>query len=95
MCIRDRLLTKVRNKNDQSLVDLYKIFRNRIPVSLRERKASYFYNYFQKNRNKMKQLWSGIKSVISIRKSCNVNVINRLKGFVQGYKPAFAQTRII
>ena len=27
----------------------------------------------------MKQLWSGIKSVISIRKSSNVNVISKLK----------------
>ena len=27
----------------------------------------------------MKQLWSGIKSVIGIRKSSNVNVINKLK----------------
>ena len=27
----------------------------------------------------MKQLWSGIKSVISIRKSTNINVINKLK----------------
>ena len=27
----------------------------------------------------MKQLWSGIKSIISIRKSSNINVINKLK----------------
>ena len=79
MRIRDRLLKKLQKNNDQSLVDLYKNFRNRVSVSLRENKANYFYNYFQKNSNNMKQLWSGIKSVISIRKSRNVNVINKLK----------------
>ena len=79
MRIRDRLLKKLRKNNDQSLVDLYKNFRNRVSVSLRESKASYFYDYFQRNSNNMKQLWSGIKSVISIRKSSNLNVINKLK----------------
>ena len=59
---------------EMSVLDLYKKFRNRVTESLRESKASYFYNYFQKNN--MKQLWSGIKSVISIRKSSNINVIN-------------------
>ena len=79
MRIRDRLLKKLRKNNDQSLVDLYKNLRNRVSVSLREDEASFFYNYFQRNSNNMKQLWSGIKSVISIRKSSNVNVINKLK----------------
>ena len=79
MCIRDRLLGRLKKTNDQSVKDLYKKFRNRVSDSLRESKASYFYNYFQKNSNNMKQLWSGIKSVISIRKSSNVNVISKLK----------------
>ena len=60
-------------------MDLCKKFRNRVSESLRENKASYFYGYFHKNSNNMKQLWSGIKSVISIRKSSNVNVISKLK----------------
>ena len=79
MCIRDNLLGKLKKNENQSLVDLYKKFRNRVSESLRESKASYFYNYFQKSSNNMKQLWSGIKSVISIRKSSNVNVISKLK----------------
>ena len=60
MRIRDRLFRNLRLNNDQSLKDLYKKFRNRVSDSLRESKASYFYNYFQKNSNNMKQLWSGI-----------------------------------
>ena len=79
MCIRDNLLGKLKKNKNQSLVDLYRKFRNRVSESLRESKASYFYNYFQKNSNNMKKLWSGIKSVISIRKSSNVNVISKLK----------------
>ena len=42
-------------------------------------KASYFYDYFQKNSNNMKQLWSGIKSGIDVRKSSNINGISKLK----------------
>ena len=79
MCIRDWLPKKLRKNNDQSLVDLYKNFRNKVPVSLQESKANYSHHYFQKNSNNMKLLWSGIKLVISIRKSSNVNVINKLK----------------
>ena len=79
MRIRDRLLRNHKKSKDQSLMDLYKKFRNRVSESLRESKASYFYDYFHKNSNNMKQLWSGIKSVISIRKSSNVNVISKLK----------------
>ena len=79
MRIRDKLFLKLRKSNDQSVLDLYKRFRNRVSESLRESKANYFYSYFQKNSNNMKQLWSGIKSVISIKKSSNINVINKLK----------------
>ena len=79
MRIRDRLLRKLKKNNSQPLINLYKKFRNQVSVSLSESKASYYYNYFQKNSNNMKQLWSGIKSVINIKKSSNVNVINKLK----------------
>ena len=79
MCIRDRLPKKLQKNKDQSHIDLYKNFRNKVPVSLQESKANYFHNYFQKNSNNMKLLWPGIKLVISIRKSSNVNVINKLK----------------
>ena len=79
MRIRDRLLGKLKKNNYQSLKDLYKKFRNRVSDSLRESKTNYFYNYFHKNSNSMKQLWSGIKSVINIRQSSNINVISKLK----------------
>ena len=58
MRIRDNLLGKIRKDNNQSLADLYKKFRNQLSESLREGKASYFYNYFQRNNNNMKQYWN-------------------------------------
>ena len=79
MRIRDQFLKRLQNNNDPSLRDLYKKFRNRVANSLKVSKTSYFYDYFQKNSNNMKQLWSGIKSVVDVRKSSNINVISKLK----------------
>ena len=67
MMCRDRLLRNLTKNNDQSLKDLCNKFRNQVTDSLRESKASYFFNYFQKNRSNIKQLWTGIKSVTNIR----------------------------
>ena len=38
MRIRDRILRKLKKNNNQSLIDLYKQFRNRVSVSLTESK---------------------------------------------------------
>ena len=77
--IKDKLLKKLKKSNDQPTRDLFKKFRNRIAIALKDSKANYYYNYFKINSKNMKQLWLGIKSVISIRKSSNVNVISKLK----------------
>ena len=63
MCIRDKLLRKLKRNSNHTLKDLYKQFRNRVSNYLRESKASYFYNYLHRKSNNMKNLWSGIKSV--------------------------------
>ena len=47
-------------------------------VELQKSKTKYFHNYFNVNSNNMKLLWTGIKSIISI-KNCHVNVINKIK----------------
>ena len=44
---------------------MYKHFSNRVVCELKESKKS----YFTSNGNNMKLLWSGIKSIISIKKS--------------------------
>ena len=79
MRIRDRIFRKLKMNKTQPLTDIYRQFRNRVTVTIKESKACYFYNYFQKNSDSMKQLWSGTKSVVSIRESNNVNIINKLK----------------
>ena len=76
--VRDRLFRRARRTNDESVKDLYKKIRNKVTSALKESKASYYYNYFQSNSNNMKQLWTGIKSIIDRRKS-NVNVIAKIK----------------
>ena len=66
MCIRDKLLRKLKRNSNHTLKDLYKQFRNRVSNYLRESKASYFYNYLHRKSNNMKNLWSGIKSVTTL-----------------------------
>ena len=67
MRIRDQVFRRLQNNNnDPSLRDLYKKLRNRVTNSLKSSESSYYYNYFQKNSNNMKELWSGIKSTWKI-----------------------------
>ena len=78
MRLRDKTLKNLRRKPDAAVKLLYKQFRNRVAIELKESKAKYFQNYFNVNSNNMKLLWTGIKSIISIKNS-QVNVINKLK----------------
>ena len=54
--IKDKLLKKFKKSNDQPTRDLFKKFRNRIAIALKDSKANYYYNYFQTNSKNMKQL---------------------------------------
>ena len=76
--VRDRLFKRLKRSDDQLVKDSYKKIRNQVTTALNESKASYYYNYFQSNSNNMKQLWTGIKSIINIKKS-NANVITKIK----------------
>ena len=78
MRLRDKLLKRIRKRSDPATKHLYKQFRNRVVVELKESKSKYFHNYFNVNINNMKLLWTGIKSIIST-KNTHVNVINKLK----------------
>ena len=78
MRLRDKLLKRIRKRPDAAAKHLYKQFKNCVAVELKERKKKYFQNYFNVNTNNMKLLWTGIKSIISI-KSSHVNVMNKLK----------------
>ena len=78
MRLRDKLLKRIRKRPDAAAKHLYKQFKNCVAVELKEHKKKYFQNYFNVNTNNMKLLWTGIKSIISI-KSSHVNVMNKLK----------------
>ena len=79
MRIKDRLFHKIKRNSDTSMKDLYQKFRNCVSISLKKCKASYFYNYFQRNSDNMKQLLLGIKLVIGTRKSSNADIISKIK----------------
>ena len=67
MRLRDKALKKLTKKPDEATKRLYKQFRNRITIELKESKKNYFHNYFNVNSNNMKLLWTGIKSIISLK----------------------------
>ena len=75
--IRDKVLSKLKKRNDDATKALYKKFRNRVALSLKESKANYFHNFFHTNGNSMKLLWSGLESIIS-NKNSKVNIISKL-----------------
>ena len=78
MRIRDRILQKLKKKQTDDNIKLYKKFRNRVSNELKESKARYFHNYFSTNSQNMKKLWSGIKTIIS-HKSSSSSAINKIK----------------
>ena len=78
MRLMDRLLKKIRKRSDATTKHLYMQFRNRVVIELKESKTKYFHNHFSVNSDNMKLLWTGIKSIISVKNS-HVSVINKLK----------------
>ena len=67
----------MKKKRFSSTVALYKNVRNRVTNELKESKLKYFQNYFATYRQNMKQVWSGIKSIIS-HKSYNTPPISKI-----------------
>ena len=78
MRLRDKALKKLRKKPDEVTKLLYKQFRNRITIELKESKKNYFHKNSNINSTNMKLLWTGIKSIISLKNS-HVDIINKLK----------------
>ena len=74
---RDKFLRRMKKKRSTSTVALYKKFRNCVTIELKDSKHKYFQNYFATHKQNMKQVWSGIKSIIS-HKGCNTSTISRI-----------------
>ena len=62
---RDKLLRKLNRNFSYNTEYLYKKFRNRI---VKSSKIKYYNQYFTDHKSNMKKLWSGIKSIINIKK---------------------------
>ena len=67
---RDKLYSKIiRCKySNPNLIYLHKKFRNSVVKDVNASKSDYFKNYFLCNKNNMKKIWSGIRSIINISK---------------------------
>ncbi len=78
MEIRDKALQKLKTNKSENNISLYKKFRNRIANELKEKKASYYHNYFSENSKNIKKVLPGIKTVISIKSSTSSH-INKIK----------------
>ena len=78
MRIRDRVLQKLKKHATDDNRKLYKKIRNRVSNEMKRSKENYFQNFFSANTQNMKNLWSGIKTIIS-HKSSTSSSINKLK----------------
>ena len=75
---RDRLLRKLRKSHSRDTKELYKKFRNRVVSENRKGKIKYFDNYFSTNKANMKNLWTGIKTIINTKSKSSLQNISQL-----------------
>ena len=78
MKIRDRLFQQFKLTKSPNNLEAYKQFQNRIVNEITESKKNYYHQYFDENKNNMKKLWKGIKSIISIKPG-NFDTVGFLK----------------
>ena len=67
---RDKLYSKIIKckHSNPNLIYLQKKFRNSVVKDVKTSKSDYLKNYFLCNRNNMKKIWSGIRSIINSSK---------------------------
>ena len=64
---RDKLYKRYLLSRDPYYLTKYRYYRNRICHLLRASKRNYYQSYFNVNNRNMKKIWSGIKSLISLK----------------------------
>ena len=68
MSHRDKLFMKWnKNRGDVQTHNAYEKVRKSTIQEIRKSKREYYKNYFETNKNNMKQLWSGIKSITTTK----------------------------
>ena len=65
---------KKRQPNNENIKSLYNLFRNRVNRELKKSKKSYYKNYFEENKNNIKNTWKGIKSIINTNTSTSPKI---------------------
>ena len=88
--ISQGILTSIKCKNksykkfikskDPFWYNKYKTYRNSINHLIRASKNMYYKNYFNTFRNNSKKVWSGIKSIISNKKSPHTSINLQING---------------
>ena len=72
MKVRDKLYKSFARTKDPNLKEFlgqrYKAYRNRIVTICRQRKSSFYQNFFQENMTNAREIWKGINSIISLKK---------------------------
>ena len=67
--VKNKLLKNFINKKDPALKQEfhtnYKKYRNLLSTLMKKSKQAYYDKYFEKNWNNIKNIWKGIKSLIS------------------------------
>ena len=75
MSKRDKYLNKFRRTKSRDSEYLYKKFRNKVVLETRKNRVEYFNNYFNTNKNNMKKLWAGIRSVVNVGENkCGIQI---------------------
>ena len=66
---RNKLFRKKKqNPNNNDILRLYNLFRNRVNNELKKSKKSHYKNFFDNNSKDIKKIWEGIKSIINVNK---------------------------
>ena len=75
---RDILLRKLGKSHSRDTEELYKRSRNRVVSEHRKSKIKYFDSYFSTNKANMKNLWTGIKTIIDTKSKSSLQNISQL-----------------
>ena len=77
--IRNKIFArKKRQPSNVILKRSYNLFRNRASRELKKSKKNYYQEYFEENKNNIKNIWSGIREIVNIRNP-NSHKISQLK----------------
>ena len=60
---------KKRQPNNENVIKLYKLFRNRVNSEIKKSKKQYYKTYFDNNKNNISKIWSGIREIVNTKRN--------------------------